>query len=68
MYYGPGSRGDIWGCVGAWWSGEWHDRGGAAYVHRIQRSLHEKPYLHWESEAGGEPPSAGRIAAPPMPR
>jgi hypothetical protein len=34
--YGPG---DVWGCVGLWNSGRWHDRTADAYIARVQRIL-----------------------------
>ena len=43
--------GDIWGCVGAWYSGNWHDgtastpNTGEEYIHRSQYWLQYKPWL-----------------------
>lgn len=68
MYYGPQSRGDAWGCVGAWYSGDWHDSAAESYIRRVRNSLHRKPYLRWDSEAGGHPPTSARLAIPPAPR
>lgn len=34
--YGPG---DEWGCVGAWFSGEWYDAGAQRYIERVRRHL-----------------------------
>ena len=45
------AAGDIWGCVGAWFSGDWHDgaadaRGsGEGYIHRAQQWYHARPWL-----------------------
>lgn len=39
--------GDIWGCLGWHYSGEWLDRGGLSYIGRVQRSLASKPWLEW---------------------
>jgi hypothetical protein len=36
--------GDIWGCVGAWFSGKWYDRGAQAYISSVQRYLANKPW------------------------
>ncbi len=43
--------GDIWGCVGAWYSGNWHDgpahgHGGESYLLRAQYWDKVRPWLH----------------------
>jgi hypothetical protein len=43
--------GDIWGCVGAWYSGNWHDgpvngSGGESYSIRAQYWCKLRPWLH----------------------
>jgi len=40
------SRGDLWGCIGLWYSGRWHhdDRHYRAAVHT---ALHERPWTHY---------------------
>jgi hypothetical protein len=42
--------GDIWGCVGAWYSGNWHDGpvrgpGGESYILRTQYWFKQRPWL-----------------------
>jgi hypothetical protein len=43
--------GDIWGCVGAWYSGNWHDgavndpNSGENYIHRAQYWYRVRPWL-----------------------
>jgi hypothetical protein len=37
------SRGDLWGCVGLWFSGRWH-AGSTAYVRAVRRALRERPW------------------------
>ena len=42
--------GDLWGCVGAWYSGNWHDgpargHGGESYSERAQYWFKERPWL-----------------------
>ncbi len=39
----PGSRGDLWGCVGLWFSGRWH-AGSARYVREVRRALRDRPW------------------------
>jgi hypothetical protein len=36
--------GDLWGAVGAWFSGAWHDADARAYVARVQSILRERPW------------------------
>ena len=37
--YGPG---DLWGCVGFWFSGRWHDDGAEQYIQHVQSLLDQK--------------------------
>ncbi len=37
--YGPG---DLWGCVGAWYSGGWYDQGAKNYIGAVQTHLANK--------------------------
>lgn len=37
-------RGDLWGSLGAYYSGRWRDSDGLAYVSRVQRHLAERPW------------------------
>jgi hypothetical protein len=42
---GNGARyraGDLWGSVGAWFSGRWHDPGAEQYVGKVKRYLRER--------------------------
>jgi hypothetical protein len=40
--YGPG---DIWGCVGLWFSGRWYDDGAKTYIAAVQDYLRQKVWL-----------------------
>jgi hypothetical protein len=33
---GTYARGDIWGCIGAWYSGAWHSAAANAYISKVQ--------------------------------
>jgi autotransporter family porin len=50
--HGVYHAGDIWGCVGAWYSGEWLDgspgdsNSGEGYIHRTQYWEQLEPWLH----------------------
>jgi hypothetical protein len=46
-YFGSKSRGDLWGCMGAWYSGDWHDSGANAYIERVQHFYNTKPWRNW---------------------
>ncbi|MBE3566554.1 MAG: hypothetical protein IMW90_12590 [Thermogemmatispora sp.] len=37
--------GDIWGCLGSWYSGQWYDSGAIHYIQEVQKTLQEKPWL-----------------------
>jgi hypothetical protein len=37
--------GDLWGCVGTWYSGKWHDRSAEIYVKAIKKRLAAKDWL-----------------------
>jgi hypothetical protein len=41
------TTGDIWGCIGSWYSGAWHDGGAQSYIGWVQSSLSNKPWLNW---------------------
>jgi hypothetical protein len=44
-WLGGGVSGDIWGCVGSWYSGSWHDQAGNDYVTRVQGELSNLTWL-----------------------
>jgi hypothetical protein len=49
--HGVYHAGDMWGCVGAWYSGNWHDgpvngHGGENYIMRAQYWSRLRPWLH----------------------
>ncbi len=37
--------GDIWGCIGRWFSGQWHDSGAQQYIRYTQDFLNRKVWL-----------------------
>jgi autotransporter family porin len=45
-YEGSASRGDLWGCIGMWFSGS-YGSGYDGYVASVQRSYREKPWRSW---------------------
>jgi hypothetical protein len=49
LYQYPGSTtpyrvGDLWGCVGQWYSGRWWDAGARDYISTVQKHLSTKPW------------------------
>ena len=41
------TTGDIWGCIGSWYSGAWHDGGAQTYIGWVQNALNNKAWLNW---------------------
>jgi hypothetical protein len=39
------SAGEIWGCVGAWYAGNWHSAAADGYIFRVRRALKNRPWL-----------------------
>jgi hypothetical protein len=38
------AKGDVWGCVGLWFSGRWRDAGAERYIALIKRHARERPW------------------------
>jgi hypothetical protein len=39
--------GDIWGCVGFWYSGSWYDQGAISYIATTKAHFANKDWLHY---------------------
>jgi hypothetical protein len=37
--------GDLWGCIGMWYSGGWYDRGAVRYIANVKATLANKEWL-----------------------
>jgi hypothetical protein len=37
--------GDLWGCLGRWYSGGWYDQGAVAYIQKVKNALADKAWL-----------------------
>jgi hypothetical protein len=48
----PYAAGDLWGSIGAWFSGRWHVAGGEAYVARVKDYLKRRIWRTPEFAAG----------------
>ena len=57
LVYGEQARGDLWGCVGAHYSGLWLDQQSLTYIGWVRRELRERQWLEWSSPTGGRPPA-----------
>jgi hypothetical protein len=38
------AAGDLWGCIGRWFSGSWHDPGANQYIQKVQSTLASKTW------------------------
>jgi autotransporter family porin len=38
--------GDVWGCLGLWYSGRWYDAGARDYITKVQAQLAQKSWLN----------------------
>ena len=38
--------GDIWGCIGRWYSGGWYDQDAIQYISSVQTTLSDEAWLH----------------------
>lgn len=43
--YPPYHAGDLWGCVGRWYSGGWYDQGAVDYIAKVRAALNQKLWL-----------------------
>ena len=39
--------GDLWGCVGRWYSGAWYTAGAVQYIQRVKAFKKSEPWLTW---------------------
>lgn len=57
------AAGDLFGCVGAWFAGEWHSEAADGYIERVQRAMHFWPWLD-PSWATNRPGCTARYGCP----
>ena len=53
--------GDIWGCVGEWFSGAWDDADAVAYASRVKARLVARPWSRWEDWSASVPYRTGLV-------
>jgi len=46
------TRGNAWGCIGSWFSGDWLSPDANAYISRIQNNFNNKVWLSWPDKSG----------------
>jgi autotransporter family porin len=39
------TAGDAWGCIGSWYSGDWHSAAANGYISRVQAALNSQAWL-----------------------
>jgi hypothetical protein len=42
--YAPYGAGDLWGCLGRWFSGSWYDQGAIDYIARVKAAYNQKTW------------------------
>jgi hypothetical protein len=57
----PYRAGDLWGCVGNWYAGEWRTHRALGYVHRVRTELRHRTWLErdWKDVGPGCSPRFG---------
>jgi hypothetical protein len=58
--------GDMWGCVGAWYSGDWRSPAARAYITNVRASMQERPWLRRDWPAI-QPPCDASHGCPGVP-
>ncbi len=43
--------GDLWGCVGRWYSGGWHTPSAEDYISKVKAIYEKKPWLTWPDQS-----------------
>jgi hypothetical protein len=64
------AAGDIWGCVGAWYAGDWHSSDGNGYISRVQNELANFTWLQpdWRTIKPSCSPTYGCPGPDPYPQ
>jgi hypothetical protein len=61
---GSYASGDLWGCVGSWYSGDWHSAAANGYISRVQNELANLTWL--QSDWASIKPSCSTIYGCPV--
>jgi len=57
-FVGAKAKGDLFGCMGLWYAGDWHTAPANEYIDRVKHSFEKKPWLKWH---GGTPPTSSSV-------
>jgi len=68
LYSYPGGNvayraGDLWGCIGNWYSGTWYGPGTQSYIDDVKANLSAKPWRAW-ADRNAEPAAGVTLTAP----
>jgi chitodextrinase len=58
------TAGDMWGCVGRWYSGQWYSTDANSYISNVQSYYNTKPWRSW-TDYGVNTPTPVADTAPP---
>jgi hypothetical protein len=64
-----GPSGDIWGCVGSWYAGDWHSSAADGYISRVQGEINNLTWLQpgWPTDIHSCDPTYGCPQADTLP-
>jgi hypothetical protein len=49
-FVGEKAKGDLFGCMGVWYAGEWRNQNAEEYIARLKKDLEKKPWLRWRGQ------------------
>jgi hypothetical protein len=56
-FVGKKTTGDLFGCMGLWYAGDWRTPPAEEYIERVKKALDKKPWLGWHGTAATTPTS-----------
>jgi cell division septation protein DedD len=59
--------GDMWGCIGRWYAGEWYSTGANDYINSVKSNLSAKPWRNWVDQGTSTPTPTPTATATPTP-
>jgi hypothetical protein len=49
-FVGEKAKGDLFGCMGVWYAGEWRNPAAEDYIARVRKNLNDKAWLKWRGQ------------------
>jgi len=49
-FVGEKAKGDLFGCMGVWYAGQWRNSDAEAYIALLHKNLDKKPWLKWRGQ------------------